>query len=53
MLGIRRMRVLGAFPALAVLNDLKISNFPGGACPQTPLQCRSQTKRPTEAGRSC
>ena len=36
-LSIRRMRVLGAFPVLAVLDDLKISNFRGGACPQTPL----------------
>ena len=36
-LSIRRMRVLGAFPVLAVLDDLKISNFRGGVCPQTPL----------------
>ena len=35
-LSIRRMRVLGAFPVLAVLDDLKISNFRGGACPRLP-----------------
>ena len=33
-LSIRRMRVLGA---LAVLDDLKISNFPEEACHQTPF----------------